>query len=287
MAAVFFGPMSNPTTVSHLTNLSVGALLLTGFRMSNCVPIVFKGIKYSSKNELCRKYNVNRCVYKSRINYGWTVAEALGVKKRKRVVTDTCEGKIYKITNNITRRAYIGLTTKSIEARFKEHVYFAVSGRSNNKLHSAIRKYGSSNFTIKLLYRSKSREELSKKEKRFIKKYKTDVNGYNTHSGGNAGGCSGKSIVCAGVSYHSRSALCQKFKVERRTFNKRRNKGWSVEESVGLVKRPVSGNVITYKGITYLSMKELAKAYDVPYTTLLGRINNLHMSLSKALTYNK
>lgn len=58
------------------------------------------------------------------------------------------EVKIYKITNQITKKVYIGQTTKeNIEERLSEH-----SGSSDcPKLHNAIKLYGKENFKIELL----------------------------------------------------------------------------------------------------------------------------------------
>lgn len=59
-------------------------------------------------------------------------------------------GYIYKITNTVNNKCYIGQTIKSIEFRFKEHVRRALK-RSDRKSHlgAAIRHYGENAFTKK------------------------------------------------------------------------------------------------------------------------------------------
>lgn len=57
------------------------------------------------------------------------------------------KGSIYKITNLINGKVYIGQTTQPIEKRFKSHCY----KDGCTKLYNAMKKYGKSNFSIELL----------------------------------------------------------------------------------------------------------------------------------------
>lgn len=59
------------------------------------------------------------------------------------------KGQIYKCNCKITNKIYIGITTKSIDIRIKEHNYSAFNKKGENyKIHfyNAIRKYGIDNF---------------------------------------------------------------------------------------------------------------------------------------------
>lgn len=89
---------------------------------------------------------------------------------------------IYKITNLINNKVYIGLTLQKLSVRWSQHIYF--SKFSNRKLYKAIRKYGHSNFTIESLDVSESIEELCVKEVYWINFYKATIDGYNNSSGG-------------------------------------------------------------------------------------------------------
>lgn len=89
---------------------------------------------------------------------------------------------IYKITNKINGKIYIGQTTHSIEKRWKEHC------RDNDgcSIHNAIRKYGKENFTVEQIDVVCDRDELNKKEQYWIKFYDSmnKEKGYNLTSGG-------------------------------------------------------------------------------------------------------
>lgn len=61
-------------------------------------------------------------------------------------------GYIYKITNDINQKSYIGKTEYSIEKRFKEHCSESEQERSwNRPLYRAMRKYGIEHFSISLI----------------------------------------------------------------------------------------------------------------------------------------
>lgn len=93
-------------------------------------------------------------------------------------------GYIYKITNNINNKIYIGKTTYSIEKRFKEHLNDSERITSDKRpLYDAIRKYGKENFTISLIEEVEL-SQLEEKEQYWIKEYNSYHNGYNATYGG-------------------------------------------------------------------------------------------------------
>jgi group I intron endonuclease len=57
---------------------------------------------------------------------------------------------IYRLTNTINQKTYIGLTTKTLDERWRGHVSNANCGSSYH-LHKAIRKYGEDAFTREVL----------------------------------------------------------------------------------------------------------------------------------------
>ena len=56
-------------------------------------------------------------------------------------------GKIYKITNLVNSKIYIGQTIRSLKERFRQHIY----KQGCTYLHNAILKYGKENFKIELM----------------------------------------------------------------------------------------------------------------------------------------
>jgi len=94
---------------------------------------------------------------------------------------------IYKSTNTLNGKAYIGQTNRSLNKRKEEHIKAAMKMRDGkNYFHWAIVEYGEESFKWEILVESKSQSELNEFEKFFIKKYKTNDSkyGYNGSIGG-------------------------------------------------------------------------------------------------------
>ena len=92
---------------------------------------------------------------------------------------------IYKITNKINNKIYIGLTKFTPEKRFRYHIRDSKTAKSG--IDSAIRKYGQENFTLEVIDSSaKTYDELKELEKFYIESYNSkDKNiGYNQTFGG-------------------------------------------------------------------------------------------------------
>lgn len=89
---------------------------------------------------------------------------------------------VYKITNNINGKVYIGQTTRSLSYRWSCHCTLTSHCHAIN---AAIKKYGKENFTVEQIDVAATREELDQKEIFWIKHYDSmSPNGYNLHSGG-------------------------------------------------------------------------------------------------------
>jgi len=58
---------------------------------------------------------------------------------------------IYKVTNKVNGKCYIGQTCGSVDRRFSQHCYDANKNKKKNPFHSAIRKYGKENFSHDLI----------------------------------------------------------------------------------------------------------------------------------------
>jgi group I intron endonuclease len=97
-------------------------------------------------------------------------------------------GVIYKITNTVNGKVYVGQTCAPLERRWREHKGDARTRTTCRYLHAAMRKYGYENFTIEVVDRSDSRDELAEKEIAWIAKLDAmnPEKGYNCTSGGTA-----------------------------------------------------------------------------------------------------
>lgn len=74
-------------------------------------------------------------------------------------------GYIYKITNNINSKVYIGQTTRTVEARFQEHLHSCTQkAKATMHLYSAMKLYGKEKFKVETIDSAESQEELNKKE---------------------------------------------------------------------------------------------------------------------------
>lgn len=89
---------------------------------------------------------------------------------------------IYTITNLVNNKMYVGLTTVTLDRRWREHTY---RSSSCSAIHRAIKKYGKDNFEIKVIDTAESISELKEKEAYWIAKLNTLApNGYNLTTGG-------------------------------------------------------------------------------------------------------
>lgn len=86
---------------------------------------------------------------------------------------------IYKITNTVNNKIYIGQSIRPIEQRFKRHINDAINNNLDTHFARAIRKYGRDKFIIEQIDVASSQDELNKKEQYWIKYYDTINKGYN------------------------------------------------------------------------------------------------------------
>lgn len=92
---------------------------------------------------------------------------------------------VYKITNKITNKIYIGITNQGSGARYRHHWYEARIGEPA-PIHKSMAKYGEDNFTLEVIDFAENAEELKEKEKYYIKFFNSRDRkiGYNLTDGG-------------------------------------------------------------------------------------------------------
>lgn len=91
---------------------------------------------------------------------------------------------LYKITNLLNEKCYIGWTGRTVEDRWHRHQKDALTHRDNRKFYNAIRKYGIEFWNVETLMEVSSVEEAKKKEIELIEKYNSYYQGYNATKGG-------------------------------------------------------------------------------------------------------
>ena len=95
-------------------------------------------------------------------------------------------GYIYKITNTLNDKIYIGQTIKTVQKRFTQH-----KNNSNKEyfsqivLYKAFNKYGIENFICEEIEEVPN-DKLDEREKYWIEYYDSYFNGYNSTLGGRA-----------------------------------------------------------------------------------------------------
>ena len=98
---------------------------------------------------------------------------------------------IYKATNLVNGKVYVGQTVNTLKYRKEQHWREAICpSRKNVHFHNALLKYGIDNFEFEIIDRARDVDELNKKESYWIDYYNsTDSRyGYNKDSGGKSGG---------------------------------------------------------------------------------------------------
>lgn len=94
---------------------------------------------------------------------------------------------IYKITNQINQKVYIGQTRFQLNERWQQHLTASKIG--NTKLYQAMREFGINNFIIEKIEDCET-NKLNEREIYWISYYNSMLNGYNMTVGG-----SGLSII--------------------------------------------------------------------------------------------
>ena len=150
---------------------------------------------------------------------------------------------IYKITNTVNQKSYIGQSIH-IENRWTDEKYVSTDPtdpRYNSSLSKAFRKYGIENFKFEILEEC-SKEELSNREIYYINLYNTYYSGYNETTGGQ-----GSSNYCMKISTDDLKEiynLLLNSKISQKEIAKRFNVGEDVISTInhGKSRRQVGYN---------------------------------------------
>lgn len=98
--------------------------------------------------------------------------------------------RIYRVTNTISGKVYIGFTSGPLKSRMIKHKHKCFTRLCKNKFYDAMRSYGWDNFIWDEIYvakesvKSQQSHTLKVMEDYFIQEYDSINNGYNIASGG-------------------------------------------------------------------------------------------------------
>ena len=151
-------------------------------------------------------------------------------------------GYIYKITNQINQKSYIGLTTQAYDERWKQHIR-SIGTNNEYAIHKAFKKYGIENFSFEIIEECDN-SLLAEKEKFWIKQFNTFLNGYNLTRGGEGYLLIDYDAICKEYINNSLScaAIAKKFNIDKHTVGK-----------------ILTLNNIEHNAEIYQNMKELSK----------------------------
>jgi group I intron endonuclease len=98
---------------------------------------------------------------------------------------------IYKATNNINGKSYIGQTKNKLKKRQREHLEYSRKKNVKTLFGKSIKRYGFDNFTWEILEKCNTQKELNLAEIWYIKHFNTlnIKNGYNMTLGSIGGNC--------------------------------------------------------------------------------------------------
>ena len=171
-----------------------------------------------------------------------------------------CE--IYKITNQINQKIYVGQAVSHIlnhkkyrpygmEGRFRCHVSEAFSSKKNqcHYLNNAIRKYGPENFKLMLISTCKLCESDTIETENIFKSNSLYPNGYNLNTGGKVSihTTESKKRVSIGVMNYFKDAKFQRFANIKIDKSDEKFDKWI---------RPLNRNKIQYGWYVYIQGKK-------------------------------
>jgi group I intron endonuclease len=178
---------------------------------------------------------------------------------------------VYKITNKVNGKIYIGQTIRQLKVRWNEHK--SRSDKDNNKLSRAIRKYGLDNFEISTIYEANDYEDLNKMEELFITQYNTTNTGYNVRIGGENSPRSKETREKMSKAKLGKKNPIVSESNKRRAGEKRNNKGYMGNTNSG---RSV---ICINNSKTYISIAQAARELGVNkrsiHTVLSGRYKSV------------
>lgn len=162
---------------------------------------------------------------------------------------------IYKISNYINNKVYIGQSKNNVKERFKRHLNDATSNRLDTHLARAIRKYGTKAFYIEIIEEVKTQTELNEREHYWINYFDSVNNGYNETD---------SILKCGGNTYLSKTP--QEMEVIKEKIRQTK-----LGEKNPNHRKIIQINLETGEQIVFGSMQECARYHGVKNKTFVMR----------------
>lgn len=253
------------------------------------------GTEFDSQIAACRHFGVNEATFFNRKRAGLTVEQCLGIetfrpcrrtwangglKNENNDLIDSPMLNLYKITNTINGKIYIGITIGTIEDRLKHHLIHARNLQNKTRLCRAIRKYGERYFFIELLRNDAiGSKQLQDQEIETIRtsNSKNPSIGYNMNDGGSTGKT--VSVTIDDVTYSSNTSAAAAFGIRPDTLKNRLRYGWTMKQALGIDKSKIYP--YEFEGHCFRNLNEACKHYGINSKTLHYR-RSLGMTIEEA-----
>ena len=193
---------------------------------------------------------------------------------------------IYKITNLINNKVYIGKTSHStIEERFKEHIQDSKKERCEKRpLYDAFNKYGIENFSIEEIEQVENDNIASEREIYWIDYYRSyigfnDCQGYNATLGGDSKRIYNyEELANAYLELGSSKAVCQHYNCDRKTVAQACGES-NIKIKIAPNKRKIKRIDINKNIVLYSSITDAAR--DIPNKSVEAARKNISRALNR------
>jgi uncharacterized protein YjcR len=182
-------------------------------------------------------------------------------------------GFIYKITNKVNNKVYIGQTRFTVESRWRQHIKNYNIEKRKQPLYLAFEKYGLDNFSVETV-EEVDVSKLDEREIYWIAKYNSFNSGYNATIGGKGG----RLLLWTDSMYEEIRTMYLSGFTTNHIAKKYNVSSWTIAEilkslNVRLRGNPLNMNAVELEEIKQryyngTSLKILAKEYKVAGTTM-------------------
>lgn len=264
--------------------------------------VIIDGITYESIPKAAKVLGIGSHILRRCIKYG-ILDRATILDRQKRLGKIKSSGVLYKITNSVTKRVYIGITLITAQSRFKYHMKRAKND-SSSTLYEDYHRYGENSFKLRILKRG-SGEELKQWEVDYInRRYKCRYpNGYNIAKGGtlpDSDLLKDTSVTYKGTTYKSIGHLRKSLGLPERKFKALLEEGhplhicvrktlqWKaipLSERRALINKSRTKYFVYVRELGKVSLCEACRHYKLSYSAVLTRVIDTGVSPKEAINY--